>query len=48
MSLVRKIFGAPRAAQPTTANRAGYPAWTRPLPEQCLQTLLTNTLGQTF
>ncbi len=34
--------------KPTTVNREGYPAYQRPLKEQYLQTLLCNTLGNTF
>lgn len=34
--------------QADTTNVAGYPAWTRPLEEQYLQMLLTNTFGGTF
>jgi len=32
----------------TSQNREGWPSWDRPLPEQFLQTLLTNTVGRTF
>jgi 60 kDa SS-A/Ro ribonucleoprotein len=34
--------------KPVITNRDGYPAYERPLEEQYLQTLLTNTLGNTF
>lgn len=36
------------AEKPTIKNRDGYPAYERSLEEQYLQTLLTNTLGNTF
>ena len=50
MSRIGKLFGtlARRSAHAPAVNRDGYPAWERPLEEQYLQTLLTNTLGQTF
>ena len=38
----------PRSAAAPTQNREGYPAWERPLKEQYLQTLLSNTFGNTF
>ncbi len=54
MSRIGKLFGslarrrgAPSSQAPS-ANREGYPAWERPLEEQYLQTLLTNTFGNTF
>lgn len=39
---------APRSTQAPEKNRAGHTSWTRPLQEQYLQTLLTNTFGNTF
>jgi 60 kDa SS-A/Ro ribonucleoprotein len=50
MSRISNIFGSlarPSAKAPST-NRDGYPAFERPLEEQYLQTLLTNTFGNTF
>src|SRR5579883_966247 len=49
MSRISKLFGGliPSAHAPSK-NREGYPAWERPIEEQYLQTLLTNTFGQTF
>lgn len=47
MSRATAMF-APSVPRPTTANREGYPAYERPLAEQYLQVLLTNTLGNTF
>jgi 60 kDa SS-A/Ro ribonucleoprotein len=47
MSMIGKLFGAP-SAQATSQNRDGYPAFERPLEEQYLQTLLTNTFGNTY
>ena len=47
MSMIGKLFGAP-SAKATSQNRDGYPAFERPLEEQYLQTLLTNTFGNTF
>ena len=40
----------PKYSAPTKTNRdsAGYAAWDRPIEEQTLQTLLTNTLTNTF
>jgi 60 kDa SS-A/Ro ribonucleoprotein len=43
MSRTRKIFSTP-----TTTNREGYSAYTRSIEEQYIQTLLTNTVGNTF
>jgi 60 kDa SS-A/Ro ribonucleoprotein len=50
MSRISQLFGrlARPSAQAPSVNRAGYPAWERPLEEQYLQTLLTNTFGNTF
>ncbi|WP_134686850.1 TROVE domain-containing protein [Brevibacillus migulae] len=45
MSFARKLFSA---SKPTTYNKDGYPAFTRSIEEQYLQTLLTNTMGNTF
>ncbi|MCY9517567.1 TROVE domain-containing protein [Paenibacillus apiarius] len=45
MSFARKLFSA---AKPTTRNCDGYPAYARSAEEQYLQTLLTNTMGNTF
>jgi 60 kDa SS-A/Ro ribonucleoprotein len=47
MSRIGKLFSR-KSAQAPSLNRDGYPAWERPLEEQYLQTLLTNTLGNTF
>jgi len=46
---MEKLFAmfAPSARAPTT-NLEGYPAFHRPLEEQYLQALLTNTFGTTF
>ncbi|HEX2571814.1 MAG TPA: TROVE domain-containing protein [Polyangia bacterium] len=49
MSRIAGLFGgSARSTSAPTHNREGYPAWSRPLAEQYLQALLTNTLGQTF
>lgn len=45
MGMVRKLFGSPK---PDTWNKEHYPAFTRSLEEQYLQTLLTNTMSNTF
>ncbi|HEY8464276.1 MAG TPA: TROVE domain-containing protein [Bacillota bacterium] len=45
MSRLTKLFAFP---VPEIKNRDGYPAYKRSLEEQYLQTLLTNTLGNTF
>ena len=45
MSRAQTIFSVPT---PTTRNRDNFPAYERPLEEQYLQTLLTNTLGNTY
>ncbi|GED66993.1 60 kDa SS-A/Ro ribonucleoprotein [Brevibacillus reuszeri] len=45
MGMTKKLFGA---QLPTTHNKDGYSAYIRSLEEQYLQTLLTNTLGNTF
>ncbi|WP_338835841.1 TROVE domain-containing protein [Neomoorella thermoacetica] len=47
MSRATSIFN-PSIPRPTTVNREGYPAFERPLEEQYLQVLLTNTLGNTY
>lgn len=47
-----KMFSpkAPKYSAPTKVNKAGagYGAWDRPVEEQFLQTLLTNTLSNTY
>ncbi len=45
MSRVREMFSVP---VPNTKNKEGYPAYERPLEEQYLQTLLTNTVSNTY
>lgn len=45
MARAKKIFNSSMFA---TVNRDGFPAYERPLTEQYLQTLLTNTLDNTF
>jgi 60 kDa SS-A/Ro ribonucleoprotein len=45
MSFAKKLFTAIR---PTTLNREGYPAYSRSIEEQYVQTLVTNTFGNTF
>jgi hypothetical protein len=45
MSRVMNMFATP---VPEIKNRDGYPAYQKPLEEQYLQTLLTNTLGNTY
>ncbi|MBB3114572.1 60 kDa SS-A/Ro ribonucleoprotein [Paenibacillus phyllosphaerae] len=45
MSMANKLFGSHRA---DTHNYDGYPAFTRSLEEQYLQTLLTNTMSNTY
>ncbi len=45
MSRAQEVFKTP---VPTIKNRDGFPAYERPLEEQYLQTLLTNTLGNTY
>ena len=45
MSFAKKIFSTLR---PTTSNKEGYPSYTRSAEEQYIQTLVTNTLGDTF
>lgn len=44
MARAKQMFGAPLPVN----NKEGFPAFERPLEEQYLQTLLTNTLGNTF
>lgn len=45
MSFANKLFSAIR---PTILNKDGYPAYTRSAEEQYVQTLVTNTFGNTF
>ncbi|MEK0312273.1 TROVE domain-containing protein [Cohnella sp. 56] len=45
MSFAKKLFSAVR---PTTLNREGYPAHERSPEERYVQTLVTNTMGNTF
>ncbi|MCD9020207.1 TROVE domain-containing protein [Cohnella silvisoli] len=45
MSFAKKLFTAFR---PTTLNKDGYPAYVRSAEEQYVQTLVTNTFGNTF
>ncbi|WP_040949761.1 TROVE domain-containing protein [Gorillibacterium massiliense] len=45
MSYAKKLFSAIR---PTIKNRDGYPAYARSAEEQYVQTLVTNTFGNTF
>ncbi|MCL6604002.1 MAG: TROVE domain-containing protein [Paenibacillus sp.] len=45
MSFAKKLFSTLR---PTTSNKEGYPSYTRSAEEQYIQTLVTNTLGNTF
>lgn len=46
---IESLFGAKTSKPtPTSVNRDGFPCYTRPLEEQLLQTLVTNTFGQTF
>ncbi|MFC5401341.1 TROVE domain-containing protein [Cohnella soli] len=45
MSFAKKLFTAIR---PTMLNKEGYPAYTRSAEEQYVQTLVTNTFGNTF
>lgn len=45
MSRARELFSIPI---PDKKNRDDYPAYSRSLEEQYLQTLLTNTIGNTF
>ncbi len=49
MSRATHIFAPkPPSASAPAVNREQYPAWQRNVQEDLLQTLLTNTLGQTF
>ncbi|MDD5008388.1 MAG: TROVE domain-containing protein [Syntrophorhabdaceae bacterium] len=51
MSRATKVFkNIPKCPleKADAVNRDGYPAFTRPVEEQILQTLLTNTFGNTF
>jgi len=51
MSLASRLFNPRQRSKlaPTTMrDPAQYPAWERPIQEQYLQTLLTNTFGNTF
>lgn len=44
-----KLFARPAVSKSAdTTNREGLPAWRRPLAEQFLQAVTTNTLGGTF
>ncbi|NBD24254.1 TROVE domain-containing protein [Paenibacillus glycinis] len=45
MSFARKMFAA---LMPNASNREGYPAYARSAEEQYVQTLVTNTFGNTF
>ncbi|MEQ6359443.1 TROVE domain-containing protein [Thermoanaerobacter thermohydrosulfuricus] len=45
MSRAKQLFSVKLS---DTTNREGYPAYTRSLEEQYVQTLLTNTIGNTF
>lgn len=45
MSMAKRLFGSLR---PNTFNKDHYPAFARSLEEQYLQTLLTNTMSNTF
>ena len=45
MSFAKKLFTAIR---PTIPNKDGYRAYTRSAEEQYVQTLVTNTFGNTF
>lgn len=45
MSIAKKLFSA---MKPTTTNREGFPAYNRSAEEQYVQTLVTNTMGNTF
>lgn len=45
MSFAKKLFSAVR---PTTLNLDGYPAYERSAEERYVQTLVTNTMGNTF
>lgn len=42
------LFSPSHAVVAPSQNRDGYPAWERPLEEQAVQTLMSNTLGNTF
>lgn len=52
MSRAVQTFGRPvrrsQQAPITTRDPAAYPSWQRPLPERYIQTLVTNTFGNTF
>ncbi|MCR8631531.1 TROVE domain-containing protein [Paenibacillus radicis (ex Xue et al. 2023)] len=45
MSFAKKLFSTIR---PTIKNKEGFPAYTRSAEEQYVQTLVTNTFGNTF
>jgi len=45
MSFAKKLFSVMR---PTVLNKDGYPSYTRSAEEQYVQTLVTNTFGNTF
>jgi len=48
MSHVKKLMEKYVPVTPDTANREGFPAYTRSLEEQLLQVLMTNTLNNFF
>jgi len=48
MSRATKLFEEKPAVHAPSQNREGYPAWDPSIENQYLQTLLTNTLGNTF
>lgn len=51
MSRTTRMFGdgrVPRSEVAPTTNLEGFPAWHRPVHDSYVQTLLTNTFGQTF
>jgi 60 kDa SS-A/Ro ribonucleoprotein len=51
MSRVTNMFGhqkQPASVMAPSQNREGYPAWNRPLEEQTLQVLMTNTFGNQY
>lgn len=45
MSIAKKLFAS---VKPTLRNKDGYPAYARSAEEQYVQTLVTNTFGNTF
>ncbi len=48
MSRASKLLGGSAMPVPNAKNEEDYPAFVRPLEEQYLQCLMTNTLGSTF